>query len=340
MSKQKFKDLGKELLLILLLSSVMAYLMGLNYSQEWQHMWNRFVITYIIWLVMWFGNTYVSHFTDRFYSWLKDPGKRFFLGVLASAIYSVLAILALKRVFVLVIGIDITDGSPAVLIFTAVISVLVLSANYLKMFLFSWRDLALQEEKMKSELLASNFEMLKSQVNPHFMFNSLNTLTSLIYQNQDLAAKYVGQLSKVYRSVLTTQKEEVITIAEELKTLESYIFLQSIRFENKFEVKIEISDNTKKKYMLPPMVLQMLIENCIKHNEITEDNPLKIDVYTEGEMICVRNIIVEKEVLLGDNSSIGLQNIKARYEMLSDIPVEIINDGKLFTVKLPLLIVA
>ncbi len=339
MSKQFLKYLGKELLLILLLSSIMAYLMGLNQSQEWQYMWKRFVITFVIWLVMWFGNAYVSHLMDKVYSWLRDPGKRFLIGIVASAVYSVLAMLVLKVFFVLLMHINITDDSPWVLVFTAAISVLVLSAFYLKMFLSSWRDLALQEEKIKNELLVSNFETLKSQVNPHFMFNSLNTLTSLIYQNQDLAAKYVGQLSKVYRSVLTTQKEEVITVAEELKTLESYIFLQSIRFEDKFKVKVELSEEVKKKY-IPPMVLQMLIENCIKHNEITEENPLIVEVCTEGDMICVKNKIAEKVVLPGDNSSIGLTNIKARYQMLSDIPVEILNDGKLFTVKLPLLIVA
>lgn len=338
MSKQSIIYLVKELLLILLLSSIMAYLMGLNQSQEWQYMWKRFVITFIIWLVMWFGNAYVSHLVDKLYSWLRDPGKRFFIGILVSAVYSVLAMLALKGVFVLVLGIDITDNSPAVLIFTAVISVLVLSAIYLKMFLFSWRDLALQEEKMKSELLASNFETLKSQVNPHFMFNSLNTLTALIYQNQDLAAKYVGQLSTVYRSVLTTQKEEVITIGEELKMLDSYIFLQSIRFEDKFKVNIEFSKDVEQKFV-PPMVLQMLIENCIKHNEITEENPLLIDVYSEDEMICVKNKIVEKKVLPGDNSSIGLANIKARYKLLSDIPVEIINEDNQFIVKLPILVI-
>ena len=336
MSKQSVKKLGKELLLILVLSSIMAYFMGMNQSQEWQYMWKRFAITYIIWLAMWFGNGYVSYLMDKVYSWLKDPGKRFVLGILAAVVYSVLAMLGLKVLFVLAMGISITDNNPAILILTAGISVLVLSAMYLRHFLFSWRALALQEEKMKNEVLATNFEMLKSQINPHFMFNSLNTLTSLIYQNQDLAAKYVGQLSNVYRSVLSSGKNEVVTLEEELKMLESYVFLQSIRFEDRFNVEIELSNESKKKYM-PPMVLQMLLENCIKHNEITKDNPLVVYVYTEGEVICVKNKIAKKQVLPGDNSNIGLTNIKARYEMLSDVPVEIVDNGSEFIVKLPLL---
>jgi LytS/YehU family sensor histidine kinase len=194
----------------------------------------------------------------------------------------------------------------------------------------------LQEEKMKNEVLTSNFERLKSQVNPHFMFNSLNTLTALIHQDQDLAVKYVSQLSKVYRSVLSSGKNEVITIAEELKTLDSYTFLQSIRFEDRFNIDIELSEPIRKRYM-PPMVLQMLIENAIKHNEITEENPLQIKVYEEGGFICVKNKVILKKKLPGDNSAIGLVNIKSRYELLSNIPIKILDDGVNFIIKLPLL---
>ncbi len=338
MNKPFFKKLGKELLLILFLSSIMAYIMGISYPQEWQYLWKRFVITFIIWLVMWYGNGFVAHSLDGIYTFLKDPVKRFILGIIAAGIYSGLAMLGLIWFFKTTVNISIAGNVSTTVFFAVLFSVLIYMVLLAKEFLFSWRELALQEEKMKNEVLASNFETLKSQVNPHFMFNSLNTLTSLIYQNQELAAKYVGQLSKVYRSVLTTQKEEIITVAEELKTLESYIFLQSIRFEGKFKVSIELNDDVKKE-SIPPMVLQMLVENCIKHNEITEEQPLKIEVFAEGTMICVKNKIAKKQVLPGDNSSIGLANIKARYKMLSEIPVEIFDNGNKFIVKLPLLTV-
>ncbi len=337
MRKPSKSKLWKELLVIFLLSSIMAYLMCINCSQSWEYVWKRFGITLIIWLVMWYGNTFVSHLIDQVYSWLKDTVKRFLLGIVGAAVYSALAMLALIWFFRFSMNIDITDNNPKTIYFTIVLSILVLMVMLAKEFLFSWRALALQEEKMKNEVLASKFELLKSQVNPHFMFNSLNTLTSLIYQNQDLAARYVGQLSRVYRSVLSSGKNEIVTIEEELKVLESYIYLQSIRFEDRLRVDINISEDIRKKH-IPPMVLQMLIENCIKHNEITEENPLIIEVFGEGEMICVKNKISEKQVLPGDNSSIGLSNIEARYEMLSDIPIEVINNGKQFIVKIPILI--
>jgi histidine kinase len=338
MSKSYLINIVKELLLIFFLSSFMAVIMIISYGGGWNHIWSRLVITYAIWLAMWFGNGFVAHQLDNVYSWLENPGKRLFLGFLGAALYSALAMFALEWVIRIGFNIDISGGSNINIISAVVISVLVIMVLLLKEFLLSWRALALQEEKIKNEVLTSNFEMLKSQVNPHFMFNSLNTLTSLIYQNQDLAAKYVGQLSHVYRSVLTTNKSEVITIAEELKTLDSYIFLQSIRFEGRFNVEVALSDEVKQK-SIPPMVLQMLIENCIKHNEITEEKPLKIKVYQEGEMVCVQNTKAPKQVLPGDKSSIGLQNIKARYKMLSDIPVQILDKGNEFIVKLPLLTV-
>ena len=337
MRKPTKSKLWKELLAIILLSSIMSYLMCINCSQSWEDVWVRFGITFTIWLVMWYGNAFISHLIDNVYSWLKAPGKRFLLGIIGASVYSALAMLTLIWFFRFVMNIDITGNSPKIIYFTIIISILVLMVMLGKEFLFSWRALALQEEKMKNEVLASKFESLKSQVNPHFMFNSLNTLTSLIYQNQDLAAKYVGQLSKVYRSVLSSGKNEIVTIGEELKILKSYIFLQSIRFEDRLKVDINISEDIQKKY-IPPMVLQMLIENCIKHNEITEENPLIIDVFSEGEMLCVKNKIATKQILPGDNSSIGLANIEARYAILSDIPVEVINNGKQFIVKIPILI--
>jgi len=336
MNKEKNFARLKEFLTVLILSSIMAYIMGLESSQEWRYIWKRFVITFIIWVTMWYGNSIVAHGLDKVDTFLKNPVRRFVLGIIGSAVYSGLAMFGLIWLFKATIGIAITNDVKTTVFFTVLFSVLIFMVLLAKQFLFSWRELALQEEKMKNEVLSSNFETLKSQVNPHFMFNSLNTLTSLIYQNQDLAAKYVGQLSNVYRSVLTTHKNEVIPISEELKTLDSYIFLQSIRFEDRFNVEVDLNDEVKKK-SLPPMVLQMLIENCIKHNEITQEHPLLIEIFEEGEMIFVKNKMMKKEVLPGDNSSIGLHNIIARYKILSDTPVEVSNDGKEFTVKLPLL---
>ncbi len=337
MRKPIKRKIGKEILVIFFLSSIMAYLMCINCFQNLEYALRYYGINFSIWLVMWYGNTYVSIYIDKIYSWLKDPVKRFLLGIIGSAVYSAAAMLVIIWFYKFAMNIDITDNNSKTIYLTVLLAISVLTLLLAIEFLHSWRALALQEEKMKNEVLTSKFESLKSQVNPHFMFNSLNTLTSLIYQNQDLATNYVKQLSKLYRSVLASGKNEIVTIDDELITLESYIFLQSIRFEDRLEVNIDINEKIRKKH-IPPMVLQMLIENCIKHNEITEENPLQIEVFSEGEMVCVKNNIAPKQALPGDNSSIGLSNIIARYKLLSDNPVEVIDNGKQFIVKLPILI--
>ena len=246
-----------------------------------------------------------------------------------------MAIVSLAVLFKKLFNISIGGGWTNVWI-TIGATLIVLLFMLSKQFLYSWRDLSLREEKMRNEVLSSRFDVLKSQINPHFMFNSLNTLNSLIYQDQDLAAKYVGELSKVYRKVLASANNEVVTVTEELKMLESYIFLQSIRFEDKFKVNINLGDEALSMH-IPPMVLQMLIENAIKHNEITEANPLAVEVFDEEGLIYIKNKISLKDTLPGDSSSIGLSNIKDRYKVFSDIPVEVLNDGDQFIVKIPLL---
>jgi hypothetical protein len=331
----KFKARIKELIMILVLASLMGFVICPECFDKWEYLWKMEVIMLTIWLVMWYGNAYITHSIDKYVSWLENPAKRFALGIGGSIIFSVSAIVSLAVLFEKVFNISIGGGWANVWI-TIGATLIVLLFMLSKTFLYSWRDLSLREERMRSEVLSSRFDVLKSQINPHFMFNSLNTLNSLIYQDQDLAAKYVGELSKVYRTVLASAKNEVVTVEEELHILDSYIFLQSIRFEEKFRVNINLSDDAKSMH-IPPMVLQMLIENVIKHNEITKANPLVVDVFDEDGLINVKNKIALKDTLPGDSSSIGLSNIIDRYKVFSDVPVKIMNDGDNFIVKIPLL---
>lgn len=331
----KFKINYKELGLVVILATIMGFFMCEECYKNFDHLWRLEVIMLTIWLVMWYGNAYISHFIDHYVTWLENPAKRFALGIGGSIVYSVVAIVSLAVLFEKLFNISIGGGWTNVWI-TIGATLIVLLFMLSKQFLYSWRDLSLREEKMRNEVLSSRFDVLKSQINPHFMFNSLNTLNSLIYQDQDLAAKYVGELSKVYRKVLASANNEVVTVTEELKMLESYIFLQSIRFEDKFKVNINLGDEALSMH-IPPMVLQMLIENAIKHNEITKANPLAVEVFDEEGLIYIKNKIALKDTLPGDSSSIGLSNIKDRYKVFSDIPVEVLNDEDQFIVKIPLL---
>ena len=200
-------------------------------------------------------------------------------------------------------------------------------------FFKNWKEAAVQQEKLKREQLALQYETLKSQVNPHFLFNNLNALTSLISSNPDKAIDFVKKLSEVYRYVLDQKDHELVALETELKFLESFIYLQKIRFETNLEVKIDVNS---KNFKVIPLSVQMLVENAIKHNEVSDRNPLSIRIYSAGDdYLYVENALHKKAGSEGNGT--GIENIKERYEFFTDKKVIISEDGGKFIVGLPLL---
>ncbi len=190
---------------------------------------------------------------------------------------------------------------------------------------------------LQEENIISQFETLKSQVNPHFLFNSLNVLSSLIFIDQERAANFVRQLSRVYRYVLDHKDMDTISLKEELPFIESYIFLLKTRFDQNLSVDIDISAE-KQNFKVAPMVIQLLVENAIKHNVISKRKPLKVILSTsdnEGYLTVSNNLQLKSST--ERSSSIGLTNIQKRYDYLSNKKIEILDDGEFFKVKIPLL---
>jgi LytS/YehU family sensor histidine kinase len=188
---------------------------------------------------------------------------------------------------------------------------------------------------MKGEVLSAKFETLKNQVNPHFLFNSLNVLTSLVYKDPDLSAKFIKELSNVYRHVIEVKDLEVVSLKQEIEFLLSFTFLLKMRHSEGLNVNI----NLKKvdEYNVVPLALQMLVENAVKHNIVSGEEPLSIDIYLENQYIVVHNNLQKKTVRETTSSNVGLINIKARYENLTDIPVITEESDTDFIVKLPVL---
>ena len=190
-------------------------------------------------------------------------------------------------------------------------------------------------KRLKKEQMASKYESLKNQVNPHFLFNSLNALTNLVYEDQDQAANFIRQLSKVYRYVLDTRAQEVVELKTEMEFIDSYLYLQKIRFDEKLKVEIDV--NGYENRMVPPMSIQMLLENAIKHNTIAKDEPLTIQIKVEEDKVIVSNNLQKKNIPVSEISGTGINNITSRYEFLSQEKVEVLETETDFTVKLPLL---
>lgn len=190
--------------------------------------------------------------------------------------------------------------------------------------------------KVQKENLQSQFEVLKQQVNPHFLFNSLNVLTSLIKIDPDLAESFTERLSKVYRYVLENKEKDLVSLSTELEFLNAYLFLLEIRFMKKLVIDIQI-DKSYSDYLILPIAIQLIIENAIKHNTFSKAQPLKIEIFVDEQqrLNIINNLNVRETKLV--STGVGLENINRRYALVSDQKPEFIKTTEYFIAKLPLL---
>jgi len=271
-------------------------------------------------------------------SWIEFPVKRLLYNVLLTTIYTPIAAIVAVFLAILVRYGYIPDEFPEFAdlgFFVVVLIITYFIALFLsgRSFLLNWRASELRAAKLQAAQTAAQYESLQNQVNPHFLFNSLNVLSSLVYKNQDLAAKFIKQLSVVYRYVLEVKDKEVVTLETELEALESYIFLIQIRFAKGLNIQNELIKTEQK---IVPLSLQMLLENAIKHNSVHADRPLDIKLYEEENYIIVENNLQRKNNPQ-ESTGIGLENIKKRYQYLSNQEVIIEETEDRFLVKLPIL---
>ena len=190
--------------------------------------------------------------------------------------------------------------------------------------------------KVQKENLQSQFEVLKQQVNPHFLFNSLNVLTSLIKIDPDLAESFTERLSKVYRYVLENKEKDLVSLATELEFLNAYLFLLGIRFMNKLVIEIHI-DKVYNDYQILPIAIQLIIENAIKHNTFSKAQPLKIKIFVDDQLKLniINNLNLRETKLV--STGVGLENINRRYALVSDLKPEFIKTDDQFVARLPLI---
>lgn len=197
------------------------------------------------------------------------------------------------------------------------------------------KETLLKSEILQRENLSFQFETLKNQLNPHFLFNTFSTLISLIPDNPSLAEKYTRHLSSVYRYILASKDKELAKLSDELEFVNSYMFLVSIRFDNNVKLEIKVESAQLSKY-LPLLSLQLLVENAIKHNIISNRKTLFISITAEDDLLIVSNNL-QKKTSVENSTHIGLQNIVNRYKYLSDQQVKITQTPYDFIVELPLL---
>lgn len=191
-------------------------------------------------------------------------------------------------------------------------------------------------QKMEIAKVEAELEALKSQLDPHFIFNSLNTLSYLITSAPQSARLYNDTLAKVYRYILSNKDRDLVLLKEELDFIGNYFYLLKIRFAEGINMNIEISDLASEDFLIPPISLQTLVENAIKHNEFSEKHPLDIQIDVLANHIIIQNPVRPKEQAAPSNK-IGLKNLDNRYKLITQKRIVIENNFKHFSVKLPLL---
>jgi two-component sensor histidine kinase len=290
--------------------------------------------------IIWIGNRYIMIFCRKRYPMFNEVRRRLWVQSLVMFVFTVSSNMILDQVADRLLNKDdgpltATDSiihSNSAAIFCTIMMMGIYESIF---FMHLLRKSVQETEKLKRESLNAELNALKTQVNPHFLFNNLNTLSSIIPENPDMAVEFVQQLSKVYRHILEVQDEQSIPLKDELDVLRAYAFLLQTRFGDNLDITIDVPEEKLKKKIVP-LSLQMLMENAIKHNIVSSDKPLKVNVFAENGNLVVRNNL-QKKNQVNSSTGIGLDNIRNRCKLLGNGEVAVTESGTSFTVSIPLI---
>src|SRR5690606_6393731 len=272
----------------------------------------------------------------------KSFAKRLLMGIFGSSVVTLLAGGILYFVMLLVLGNDLKDSTNWLLSMKSWdslsrliwIATTIATIFHVVALIQHYQTNKLKEQKEKVIQISTEHESLKSQIGPHFLFNSLNVLNGLIEENPDKAQEFVGELSVVYRYVLEQKDKPLVSLEEEIDFSRTYMNLIQKRYEDGLE--FEVIENLPKGLQIVPLSLQILLENCIKHNRISSEEPLKVKVLVENDyLLIINNLQIKNQI--HNSTGKGLQNIKDRYKSFTRKEVEISRTAEEFIVKIPLL---
>jgi two-component system LytT family sensor kinase len=306
---------------------------------DWRVWAFSFPVIYVLGFISWYLQIIVMHWLRISFSRITQTSLR--LTVLGVAHISMVSI----TYVVLFSGYDATHflgyhldaRSLRIALFCGVALTMVVTTMWESDYtLNQWKESLAEKEKLEQLTIRQEFESLKSQVNPHFLFNCFNTLSSLISEDRKQAEVFLNELSKVYRYLLRNNEDGVSTLQTEIKFIESYYRLLQTRHGEAVQLMIEI-DKKYEQYLVPSLTLQMLVENAVKHNVLSKNKPLMIDIFTtSGNLLVVSNNL-QLRTIKGPSNKIGLDNIRTKYELLNYTGFQVLQDKKNFSVVLPLI---
>ncbi|WP_338731056.1 2TM domain-containing protein [Mangrovimonas cancribranchiae] len=335
----------KNIIIVFIIGTI-VFVIGNSLSRNGFHFnsVNDFLINFIFYQAYAFLLGYSNMFYFQFLNQIRWPPnssiKRIVIGVVGSVIITLIGLFILRASTAIYYNGNtfkefISNESFSNYTFGLWITLTIVMVFHLIYFYNEYQQNRIKEQKVIAGTASAKFDALKNQLDPHFLFNSLNVLTSLIEENPESAQKFTTGLSKVYRYVLEQKNKDLVAVDEELKFAKIYMSLLKMRFEDSIVFNIpEQANNPESKVV--PLSLQLLLENAVKHNMVTEKKPLKIHIYEDNGNLIVENNLQPKQIVK-KSSGVGLSNIKQRYDLLTNRKVIINQRADSFAVAIPML---
>ncbi len=339
-NRERINDIGIRVLLIpffgISIPLITQMVPHAGFS-NWQIKFS-YAYTILIAFVIYEGTRFL-HFTLRsYFDWLNKPVKKVLAIIVTIPFYcvpvSVLMLVAWYHIFL-----DGIVNWHVVKLSAIIITGAVFFLVNVYETVFAVRDMAadkINREQLERAKAEAELEALKNQIDPHFIFNSLNTLSHLIENKPVKALQFNDSLADVYRYILHNKARDLVLLKEELVFLQDYFSLLKIRFEHAVSMNLTVPEEVYDRYLIPPISLQILVENAIKHNEFSDNSPLEIHIVLQDEMLVIFNLM-KKKSLRKSSSKIGLRNLSERYKLTTDKAITVMEEDNKFIVYLPLL---
>lgn len=336
----RLNDIGFRLVLIPFFGIAIPLLTKMIDSSAFTHWQLKLAYAYTILLafIIWQGNRYLLFTLRSYFNWFNKPVKKIVALLLAITFFTIPVSILLLIGWYNLFNQGRVDWS-VVNLTTHIIMICVVFITHVYETVFLVKESEsekLRNEQMERAKAEAELEALKNQIDPHFIFNSLNTLSHLIEEKPAIAKKFNDRMADVYRYILQNKARDLVLLGEELEFLQHYFFLLVMRFEKAVQLNVSIPYGVKEQYLIPPISLQVLAENAVKHNEFSDASPLVFSVKFADETIVVQNNLKRKTIRRG-SSKIGLNNLNERYKLTTNKPIRLEETETLFTVTLPLL---
>ncbi len=338
-----FKELGKA---VLIGNIIFVCFLVINYTKGAEILFNeKFLFEYLEGMAyaisIYMANAYMWIYLSKKHGAMLFSLKNMVIGFCSNILVSIGTIFLVRLLIRVGFGnqtlSNFLSTEELSFYYVAFLIAVILTLIFYAFFYYRYRqENKVKEQKIIAGTASAKFDALKNQLDPHFLFNSLNVLTSLIEEDPVQAQKFTTSLSKVYRYVLEQKNKDLVTVDEELEFARTYVRLLKMRFEDSIIFHIP-ERSTRPEAKIIPLSLQLLLENAVKHNVVTASRPLHINVFEKNGMLCVSNTLQEKQVVK-KSSGVGLHNIQQRYHLLTDKKVNITKTATEFSVAIPMLI--